>query len=416
MTIYRWNGSNYVNLSSGDVQPVTDAQFRPRSYATVAEARTAEGAPADANYVVWSHGTTDLETVFASLSENDILVLPERADAFGVAIPYTINSANGFMAAGVKEVDGTGANGMKDGSRVPIVSNNRLWFAMTRARRGILGMGPKTVIIPTNSGYTAPKQPILQNEATNNRFQLRYMLDGTTAEMVGVQNKLIECEHVNSFFANFVLQGRSFGGTAYNGLAITLPTGGTTKISHIFFDGCWRGHSGVPNGETGGLTFQKGFYAINGIDLRSEGGPSPIMWNRTQGGTAHNVRSQPPNYGMFTYWRCSGNNVLTEVYEYGTQIGLNLEENENSFDIDWTGGAMTLNYPISNNRFHLNINPSGGSIGVRLKGVEISPNAYTPNTMSAHIYTTPNTQLMADVTCDTRPVSYLNGAPGTGWL
>ena len=79
---------------------------------------------------MWDNAWTNLEQAFAALSLNDILVLPERAE------PYWIDSSKGFMAGGVKEIDGTGANGLKDGSRVPIVSNSRLWFAMSRARRG----------------------------------------------------------------------------------------------------------------------------------------------------------------------------------------------------------------------------------------------------------------------------------------
>src|SRR5690606_26850388 len=130
------------------------------------------------------------------LGENDILVLPEREE------PYWINSSNGFMAAGVKEVDGVGSNGLKDGSRIPIVSNERLWFEMCRARRGILGLGPGAVIEPTNSGYSRGPQPILQNQTSGNQFMNRYMLDGSVGLINGVQEKLIGCESASPFFAN----------------------------------------------------------------------------------------------------------------------------------------------------------------------------------------------------------------------
>lgn len=401
----------YRGVGLADMMPDQELQFRPRSYATLADARAGEGAPSDANYVMWNNAWGNLETAFSILDTNDILVLPERAE------PYLIDSSKGFMASNVKEVDGTNpSTGLKNGTRFPIVSNSRLWFEMSRARRGILGMGPGAVIRPSSSSWTQGRQPILQNEPSNSRTELAYMLDGSTVSLSGVQQKLIGCEHPSSFFANFVLQGRDFGGVAYNGLALQPPTGGNVKVKHIYFDGCWRGHQGVPNGESGGLTFLRGTYEIYGCDFRSEGGPSPIMWNRNEGGTVSYVRSSIPNYGMFTYFRSGGVNTWNNVYYDAKQIGFNLEENVAGFELDWTTGTMMLNHPESNNRFHLNINPSGGSIKARFHGVEFSPNGYTANRLSAHVYTTAGVQKKADVTSDTMPISYLNGTAGTGWL
>jgi hypothetical protein len=335
------------------------------------------------------------------MSDNDILVLPERVE------PYVIDSSNGFMAAGVKEVDGTGADGMKDGSRVPIVSNSRLWFAMSRARRGIIGLGPNTVIAPSNSGFTAPKQPILQNEPSG--AQLRYMLDGSSAAMVGVQEKLIECEIANSYFANFTLQGRDFGGIAYNGLTINSTSSKTVKRVH--FDGCWRGNEGVPNGEAGGLSLNHGTYVIENVDFTSVNGPSPLMWNQTTGGSVRNARSSHPNYGMWTFWRCSGINTLENVEINGNRTGMNLEENGSTFELNWTTGKMDL--VSASNKFHFGINPSGGSIKIQLSGVECSPNGYTLDAVCMNVYTTSGVQRRSDVSSDGLPIAFL---PQSNWI
>lgn len=412
MSAFRWNGSSYVNLRTGaTVNPVADANFRPKSYASIAAARADLGVPSGTD-ITWNPSWTNLQQGLATLGADEFLWLPERFDGFGQPIPYVIDSSNGFMAAGVKEVDGVGANGQKDGSRVPIVSRNNLWFAMARAPRGIIGLGPGAVIEPSDSGYTRGPQPILQDQAAGNQFQLRYMIDGTTAEIVGVQEKLIECEHADSFFGNFELRGRDFGGVAYNGIAAAPPTGGKSTVKRVNFNGSWRGHAGVPNGETGGLTFLRAVYAVENCDFKSVGGPSPIMWNRTAGGSVKMIRSSKPNQGMWTYWRCGGVNTLEDVYMTCAQIGFNLEENNAGFTLNWTRGFMTLDWP-SGNRFHLNINPSGGSVKVNFQDIAVSGNGYTPNTLSSHVYTTAGVQKRSDIVCNTIPISFL---PPENWI
>lgn len=379
--------------------------FRPVSFGSVSAARTALGAPSNANYVLWNSAWTHLEQAFAAMGENDILVLPEREE------PYWIDSSNGFMAAGVKEVDGTGSNGLKDGSRVPVVSNPRLWFEMCRARRGILGLGPGAVIEPTNSGWTRPRQPVLQNEPTGQQFMNRYMLDGSVGTMVGVQEKLIGCETPNAFFANFTMHGRSFGGVAYNGLAVTHNSLKTVKRVH--FDGAWRGHEGVPNGEAGGLALNRGTYLIENCDFDAKGvAPSPIMWNRTQGGSVRDVRSTRPNYGMFTYWRCGGTNTWERVWMDCNRTGMNLEENEDSFVLNWSKGKMLLE--STSNKFHFGMNPSGGSITLNLDDIEFSPNGWTANAVCLNVYSTSGVQRRSDITItNSLPPSFL---PSAYWI
>lgn len=368
--------------------PPATTPFRPVKYANLEEAKKALGTPADANYVVWKNEWTHLEQAFSAMGDNDILVLPERTQ------PYLIDSSKGFMASGVKEI--TGPNG----TRTPVVSNLRLWFAMTRARRGILGLGPGVVIAPSPSAWTAPAQP---------RPLTAYFSNGNSQELVGSANKLIEANHTNPFFANFELQGRDFGGVSYNGIALD---GTSRTVKNVFFNGCWRGFSGEPNGETGGLSFLKGTYFVDNCEFVPVKGPSPIMWNRTTGGTLSNIKSATTDLGMFTFWRCGGKNIWKDVTLANRRIGLNLEENIAGFELDWTGGAMLLDR--TDNSFHLNMNPSDGSQKLTLKDVKIT-GGYNghPGKLVAHIYTTAGKQRKSDVTWDGGSIAYL---PDTNWI
>ncbi len=369
----------------------SDAIFKPVSYGSLAEARTALNAPSDANYVMWNHDGQSLEQVFAGLGANDILVLPERAQ------PYPIDSSNGFMASGVSEI--TGPNG----TRTPIVSNSRLWFSMCRARRGVIGLGPGAVIEPTNSGWTAPPQP---------RPLYWYNTAGQQqAELVGAQNKLMEAAHLNSFFANFTLKGRDFGGVAYLGLS--TPPDGANTVKRIHFDQCWRGFESVPNGETGGLELIRSNYTIENclFEPHATYGSSPIMWNRTHGGVMKNVKVRKHMIGMITFWRCSGVNTFENVYTSGTRTAINLEEEEAGFVLNWTGGEMLIE--DNPNAWHLNMNPSGGSQKITLRNLTASLNGYVPGKLCAQVYTTANTQKRSDVTWDGGEIAYI---PASRWI
>lgn len=389
----------------------SDAIFRPVHFSSLAEARAVLGAPEDANYVTWSHGNADLESVFATLSANDILVLPERAE------PYYIDSSNGFMASGVNGVDGTGADGLKDGSIVPIVSNSRLWFEMTRTRRGIIGMGPGVIISPSISSWTAPRQPVLPNEPSDSRWQKAYFIAGGSTNLVGAQNTLIGYSHTNPFFANFSITGRDFGGVAYNSIKRTGGTGTHATIKRIVFDESWRSHASVPNGECGAITLNGGTYLIENCDLTtpSEGyiGGSPLMWNNNTGGAVRNVRSFGTKGGMFTFWRSGGTNTFENVSIWGGQTGMNIEENLSGFSLDWTGGSMTVGQGFSGNKFHFGINPSGGPPQIALHDVVISPNAYTAGALTLNIYTTSGVAKRSYISCNTLPVSCV---PSIYWI
>lgn len=396
--------------------PTADENFRPVSYANLADARAALDAPANANYVMWTFGNRDLESVFANdLAEDDILVLPERE------APYLIDSSKGFMAADVKEVDATGADGLKNGTRSPIVSNSRLWFEMARARRGILGLGPGAVVAPSASSWSQGRQPITQNEPAGQQFQRAYFTNGGTMNLVGAQETLLGFAHAQPFFANFTLKGRSFGGVSYSGLKRTGGTGVHNVLKRVHFDGCWRAHAGVPNGECGGVTLNGGTYLIENCDFSPVNGGSPIMWNNNMGGAVRDVRSPRPDVGMWTFWRCGGRNVFENVYIDGRQLGMNLEETRAGFELDWTGGALTLDYP-GNSKFHFGVNPSppsstgiaGGPPRITLKGVTCSPNAWTEaGYMTVNVYTTYGIAKRSYISCDTLPVSCV---PASAWV
>lgn len=380
-------------LSHRKAAPVADpdAIYKPISYANLTEARAALEAPSNANYVMWNHDGQSLEQVFVGLAANDILVLPERAQ------PYPIDTSNGFMASGVAAV--TGPNN----TRSPIVSNGRLWFAMSRARRGIIGLGPGAVIEPTNSGWSEPAQPKPMYTYDSNGNQMQ--------ELVGAQNKLIEVSHSDPFFANFTLKGRDLGGVAYNGIAI--PGGSNAVVKRVHFDESWRGFAGVPNGETGGLTFLNNIYHAENCLFTPHltYGPSPIMWNRTDGGILKNIKVEEHNIGMITFWRCSGVNQFENVFTRGRNIGINLEEEEAGFQLLWNGGSMILD--DNTNGFHLNINASGGTQKITLTNMEISLNGYTPGKLSAHVYGAGGIQRRSDVTWDGGEIDYL---PGVNWI
>lgn len=392
--------------------PVTgdpQAGMKPRSYATKEEAIAGLGLPTDANYVLWDNTwPNNLETVFATkLRDNDVLVLPERAE------PYYIDSSKGFLAAGVKDMEYiSDADFATRGYTEKVVSglapvdssSNRLWFSMARARRGVLGLGPGAVIKPSNSGYKGQRQP-------KNNMIITYT-NGTKGTMVGVQQKLLEAANSNAIFANFKLEGQDLGTIAYSAIGLAK---GTTVIRRLWVDRAWNGFAGIPNGESGGLSLGVG-YDIDGVLLSTDEAfsSSPIMFNRSTGGKMKNVFVGQHRIGMVTQWRSTGTHVWENVTTNGGTVGLNLEEEGAGFVLRWTGGA--LNCSSQGQAKHLNINPSGGSQVVTLTDVAIS-GYYGAETnkgkIMGHVYGTANTQRKADVTWNKGEIMYL---PSNLWI
>lgn len=328
------------------------SRFLPISYPDIASAREQLDAPADANYVMWTFGNADLESVFASLSDGDILVLPERPE------PYVIDSSNGFMANGVSSVHITNANGVKvEGSDVPIVQDPRNWFTMCRARRGILGLGPGAVIEPSDSGFTRPLQAAspfrMRTSGTINQF------------LVGAQEAMIGCGDPHPWFGNFTIRGRDFGHVAYNG--IQPSDASTVTYKRIHSDGGWRGYGAVPNIETGAMTATRGTYRIESCTLMPSDpakASSPFMVNSSPGGLMRDLMIGRHESGMLTIWNSTGIHVLNNVHTTSVR-GINLESNKIGFEMHWTGGSMTLITKDGAPSLHADITPHYDSIEER---------------------------------------------------
>ena len=299
--------------------------------------------PSDANLVTWHFGNQTLEQVFMQLKANDILVLPERTE------PYYIDSSDGFRAGGVSSILG------QDGKRIPIVNTYmgkpaRTWFAMARATRGVIGLGPGAVIEPTNSGFTQEAQipdkgSVLPGGGTSPGRYWWNTSGVKQGEMVGAQEKILESVDPNAYFANFTMHGRDFGPIAYNAIS---THGGT--LERLDLDGAWRGFEAVPNGETGAITVTKGTYLISRDSmspLDEQGrrvGSSPVMINNSPGGRWEYGDVSQTRVGMPTIWHSSGNHVWYDVKSrFGTKQAVNLEDVLDGFHFTMTGGALWPN-------------------------------------------------------------------------
>jgi len=362
--------------------PGTAPATGPVSYPSI-EALRASGqfrVPSDARLVLWRFGDQSLEQALSTLGSNDILVLPERA------APYRLDSSGGFRAAGVSAVTGAG------GKKIPITSTfdgrpASTWFAMARAERGIIGLGPGAVIEPTASSFRQEAQiedkgsPLPGGGVSPGRFW--YDEAGNKRhELVGSQEKLIESNHASPYFGNFTLRGRDFGGVAYSALA---TKGGT--FERLDLDGAWRGFQGVPNGETAAIAVNRGRYLISRVSMRAvdeQGrrvGSSPLMVNTSPGGRwEHSVVSQA-RVGMPTIWGSSGLHEVVDVANrWGAGHGINVERAQDGFRLRIIGGSLWTNrggtggHPapdgISGTGMHLALHALG-SISVEMRDVDL---------------------------------------------
>lgn len=381
----------------------------PVRFDTLAEARAALGAPTTATYVTWDPLWTAqglmLHEVFTNkMGANDILVLPERVDNAGAAIPYLIDSSNGFMAAGVSFITGQLPNDTAV-TRIPIVPNSRCWFQMARGRRGIMGMGPNAVVQPSASSFTRAAQPITQD--TGGTMAAYNSAQAKLQDLVGAQDQLIGFDDANPFCGNFTMRSRSFGGVAYSAIQ-------SSTVVNVLFDAASRGHAGVPNGETGCVIMgaSAAQYRIENVEVITADSTgtsvvtSPIMWNRrTGGGMMRNVKTGKPRFGMPTFWRCDGTQTWTDVYIYGNDVGLNLEEGGTNFALNWTGGSFQVT-----NRYHIVGESSAGSKKVTLVSVDVIEGVGPVDTLNVSIYSYNATyvQKKADITRTGSPTGPVN--------
>lgn len=388
----------------------------PASFRSLSEAKTALQAPADANYVMWNSSWAvdrDLEDIFATeIADNDILVLPERVE------PYTIDSSEGFRAAGVKSV--TGRYG-----ELPIyntykgVRGARTWFAMARARRGILGMGPGTVIKISQSSWTQEPQiedagSVQPDGWTSPGRKWTDTSDVQHGELIGSQEKILEANHDHPYFGNFCLRAHDLGGVAFNGIAVTSDS---VIFERLDISNGWRGFMGMPNGETGALSTNGGTYAISRCILGTRDdsgvrvGSSPIMINSATGGSITLTDASEARAGMLTIWNSSGKHVLTDVNcrFNNNGYGLNLEQLQQGFELEWNGGSNWADYqgkggktpkPADqgiNPAMHLGVYAPVSSCKITLRGVDLDT-GHTPGALNVQGYGA-SQQLQSDITC-----------------
>lgn len=390
------------------------AERGPVSYTSLAAAQANLHTPSDANYVMWNSSwplNRDLEDVFATeLAANDILVLPERPQ------PYVIDSSEGFRASGVQSV--TGRYG-----ELPIVNqykgvrSARTWFAMARARRGIVGLGPNAVIEVSASSWT--QEPQIQDKGSVQEDGWvsvgRYWTNTSgvrQTELVGCQEKVLEAAHSDPYFGNFTLKSRDLGGVAYHGISCGRTT---QRFERINLSGAWRGFLGVPNGEAGAISIGNGTYTISKCVLgtRDSAGvrvaSSPIMINSSTGGLVEDTDASETFAGMMTYWRSSGKHIVNNVnarFNWGP--GLNLEKLQSGFELEWTGGSIWSDYygnggkspkPVdqgNKGRLHFGIHSEAGSAKITFRDVDIDVGP-TAGAICGQSYGSPQQQVVSDI-------------------
>ena len=251
--------------------------------------------PTDANYVRWSWPRTlgqdrHLEDVFASLGANDILVLPEDEK------PWWVKVDQGFMANNALQSNGT-----------PYARNSRVFLAMGKTQRGILGLGPGTVIGQgPRGGFTEAAQP---------RPKV-ITVDGASWTFPSSVYKILECRTDRAYFGNFTVTGQDLGGVAYSFLAIKRPG---FVVERITARGAHRGFANFPNGEAAAFALDNsGTVRKVEVDCRDPGtglpvGASPIMWNDAGTSLMEDVYLHHSVAGMPTYWRCFGTHTIRRM-------------------------------------------------------------------------------------------------------
>ena len=394
------------------------AERGPVSFSTLAAARGSLNTPADANYVMWNSSwplDRDLEDVFATeLSDNDILVLPERAQ------PYVVDTSEGFRAAGVGWIQGR--NGL-----LPIVNRYknirtaRTWFAMARARRGILGMGPGAVIEMSQSSWTMEPQiedaeSVQESDGWTSVGRYYYDTAGVKkSELVGCQEKIIESVHSNPYFGNFTMHSHGLGGIAFSGLS-TVGSPISTTFERLNLSGAWYGFQGIPNGEAGGIGVGRGTYLVSRCILGTRDsngnrfGTSPIMINSSSGGLIEHTDASETNHGMLTIWNSSGTHTLNNVNcRFNSGPGMNLEKCQSGFVLNMNGGSIWSDYyggggkspkPAdqgNKGRMHFGIFSEVGSAKVTLRGVDLDTGP-TPGALNCQSYGATQ-QLASDIKC-----------------
>lgn len=275
-----------VGLSSTSAQAATS--YGPKSISHVGDYGT---PPSGLNYRTWSFSSdTSLSAALAQMGSNDCLVLPERDE------PYYIDTSHGFNYPGA-------------------------YYGMARARGGIHGMGPGTVIQLGSSGFS-------QGQATSGSGNLNNLISSGTA---------------GAYFGNFTLQGRSLGGCAYDGIKVG---GSNTTLENLRLVGAHRGWRNSPPGESGGITGNGGsnLSVLNTeIDCRDassglRAGTSPMMFNNQAGVTVKDVYAHHSLAGAITFYRVDGATVRNTRSEHNGSGPGGL--NGHAFNVEQSTGTV----------------------------------------------------------------------------
>jgi hypothetical protein len=358
---------------AGSVPGAQSPLYGPISISSAAEAVTQLHAPAGASYVVWNDSwPNDLQTVFWTyLGADDILVLPERDE------PYYVDTSNGFMY-------GSSVVSWSDGALVVHATNT--FGEMARARRGILGLGPRAVVALKPSSFTQGAQG---NSTT------RYYTDtsGTKHYENGCWEKIIGCGHAAAYFGNFTMApSLDFGGVAYHGIAYGGQDGNSIIFERIYAQGAHRGFASAPNGETGALSMNHGIYQIYHceVDCRlpdgTPVGTSPIMWNNMLGGTIDTCYLHHAVKGMPTFWNCGGTQTINNVRSENMLASTcwNLEDSRAGVVYNFTGGDLLA----PGSKFQLGIGAYNASAQINCRGVGFdSSQSYWPGYFAISVYT-----------------------------
>ena len=403
-----------------------EGSFMPRRFATLDEAKTALNLPTDATYITWDAaaaqtGQSDLWRICKQLPINTILVLPERTDPSGDPIPYPIDGTRGFMTQDGGWITGfNGGNTVATGAQ-PLVQESGLWMQMARAQRGIIGLGPNSVLKIVG----VPATPIQRLPISSTAEVRIYRPNGTSSVQIGNPYCVVGANHPKAVFANFVCQDNDLGGVAYDFLRPTSTMSSSDPnyapfdpyVAHMHFDECHRGYTGWPPDETAAVHFKGGTYTFKNstITLKEDGSStSPIMWSLCTGGLAENIRISGGKVkaGMCTMWDCRNLHTHRRVQYIGDAVALNLEGNYPSFvlaaeqcDFKMTRDAKSV---------HFQIDPSRGPIGVNLTGCTFQDvRVHTTGEANVQTYGTAGVQPKTSITCNNRPVKY-HGAT-TNW-
>lgn len=396
-----------------------EGSFMPRRFATLDEAKTALNLPTDATYITWDAaaaqtGQSDLWRICKQLPINTILVLPERTDPSGDPIPYPIDGTRGFMTQDGGWITGfNGGNTVETGAQ-PLVQESGLWMQMARAQRGIIGLGPNSVLKIVG----VPATPIQRLPISSTAEVRIYRPNGTSSVQIGNPYCVVGANHPKAVFANFVCQDNDLGGVAYDFLRPTSTMSSSDPnyapfdpyVAHMHFDGCHRGYTGWPPDETAAVHFKGGTYTFKNstITLKEDGSStSPIMWSLCTGGLAENIRISGGKVkaGMCTMWDCRNLHTHRRVQYIGDAVALNLEGNYPSFvlaaeqcDFKMTRDAKSV---------HFQIDPSRGPIGVNLTGCTFQDvRVHTTGEANVQTYGTAGVQPKTSITCNNRPVKY----------